>query len=234
MHWSSSEGLGQAWLEGIRRGLPLPDNYLGRMAIEAAAWVPDDDTERSWDDAADLAVEWILQEASMRGERPLLITPTQSQWDSADSITWMAHHHEAATPRGTRPIHGHRPVLVYVPDYDVMSYALQFARGSAIAVVEELTYPLRGWAALVEARNLVTGEVDQQPLSPDVESAYERIHFNGNNGWTSGFGADQTRRILRSLGSQGAIDRDDLLGRMLAKGHNARHLKRLAALVDRL
>ena len=204
------------------------------MNIDAAAWVPDDDEERPWDEAADLAVEWIMQEAKIRGERPLLVTPTQSQWDSADAITWMARNCEAATPRGNRPSHGKRPVLVYVPDYDVMNYRLQFARGSAIAVVEEISDKLSGWAAAVGALNLVTGEKTIDPITEEQLAEYKRIDFNGNNGWASGFGADQTRRILRSLDSIGELDRDHLIGHMLAMGHNARHLKRLRTLVDKL
>ena len=42
------------------------------MKVHAAAWVPGDDPERPWNDAADLAVEWLLREARARGQRPLL------------------------------------------------------------------------------------------------------------------------------------------------------------------
>lgn len=34
--------------------------------LQAAAWVPDDDPERPWDEAAALAADWIWERAPMR------------------------------------------------------------------------------------------------------------------------------------------------------------------------
>ena len=45
--------------------------------LQAAAWVPDDDPERPWDEAADLAAEWIWGRSEIEGLEPLLV-PTPS------------------------------------------------------------------------------------------------------------------------------------------------------------
>jgi hypothetical protein len=204
------------------------------MTVEAAAWVPDDDPERPWDDAADLAVEWLLDQAGERGQAPLLVTPTQSQWSmGAESIQLFAQRYEATTPRSNHASFSNRPVLVYVPDYDVMHLALRYARGSAIAVVETVSSPLVGWASAVGALDLTTGEPTRPALSDAQRKTFDRIEFNGNNGWTRGFGADSTARILRSLRDAGDLDKELLLGYMVAKGKHGRAIDRLVDLIDK-
>ncbi|WP_267904595.1 hypothetical protein [Streptomyces apocyni] len=39
------------------------------MVTYTAAWVPDDDPERSWGEAADVAVAWLLEQARVLGGR---------------------------------------------------------------------------------------------------------------------------------------------------------------------
>lgn len=113
-----------------------------------AAWVPDDDPERPWDDAANLAVDWILSEAGRLEIAPLLVTPTQHRWSSgAESIRWFAQHHTATTPRSDWRSRSAGPVLAYVPDYHTFELAARQARGSSLAVVESVSNPLRGWGS---------------------------------------------------------------------------------------
>lgn len=35
--------------------------------LQAAAWVPDDDPERPWDEAADIAADWICERSELAG-----------------------------------------------------------------------------------------------------------------------------------------------------------------------
>lgn len=194
----------------------------------SASWVPDDDPERSWDEAADLAVDWLLQEASRRGAAPLLVTPTKSQWTSgADSIRWLAQNYEAATTRSSRPSRGQGPVLANVPDYDTFHFAADQARGASLAVVESVATPLRGWAMEVQALNLLTGEVTPDTRTKEQRELLGRIHWYGNNGWTTGFGRDQASRVLAELQRQGLLDADVVLGYMVAKGHHGKAVDRL-------
>jgi len=84
----------------------------------------------------------------------------------------------------------------------------------------------------VAALNLITGEPTEDIRHEAQRDEFERIHFYGNNGWTSGFGNNQARRILMELQGNSLLDRDLLLGCMLAKGHNGRALSRLSEIID--
>jgi len=44
--------------------------------LPAAAWVPDDDPHRPWDEAADLAANWIWERSDIEEATPLLVTNT--------------------------------------------------------------------------------------------------------------------------------------------------------------
>jgi hypothetical protein len=44
--------------------------------LQAAAWVPDDAPERPWEEAADLAADWIWERSRVEGIKPLLVTNT--------------------------------------------------------------------------------------------------------------------------------------------------------------
>lgn len=202
------------------------------VSIDAAAWVPDNDPKRPWDTAADWAVAWLMDEVEKRGVSPLLVTPTQSQWHcGVASIEALANRYEATTSRSNRASFGNRPVLAYVPDYGDLQLALRYAEGSAIAVVETVSCPIRGWAASVGALDLTSGEPTPPATAKQLDD-FDRIAFNGNNGWTRGFGADVTTRILRDMAARSDLDKDLLLGYMVANGHSGKQIARLGELVD--
>ncbi|MER5424366.1 hypothetical protein [Streptosporangium roseum] len=202
-----------------------------------AAWVPDDDPHRDWDDAARLAVAWVLEQAGREGATPLLVTPHQSQWNAGvESITWFAGAYPATTPRSGRERagSGQGPVLVYVPDVDTLQLAVRYARGSALAVVETVSTPLIGWAMEAKAINLLTGEVTPDTRSDSQRELLERVHSYGNNGWTRGFGREQTLRALRGIYERDGLTKDVILGAMAAKGHNGKAVDRLGEVLDTL
>lgn len=203
--------------------------------LYSAAWVPDDDPERSWDDAADLAVDWVLREADRLSAAPLLVTPTKHQWTAgASSIRWLARNYAATTPRAKPPGPGVGPVLVYVPDYDTFHVAAQYARGASLAVVESISHPLRGWAMEVKALNLLTGDTTPDSRSDEQREQLDRVHWYGNNGWTTGFGKDQATKILNQMKRQGLLDVEVVLGYMIAKGHHGEAVERLDKIINRL
>lgn len=214
--------------------LSVPLDTVGAMttANYTAAWVPDDDETRPWDDAAELAAEWILREAAQQGARPVLVTPTQSQWDcGVKIITRFAQQYAALTPRSKGFAKG--PTLAYVPDYEGMELAANVARSSSLAVVETVSYPLLGWAMEVGALNLLTNEPTPDTRTDSQRKLLDRIHFYGNNGWTTGFGKNQTTRILQDTNAEGMAC-DVILGSMVAKGHGKKAIERLGVIVDKL
>ncbi|WP_214107267.1 hypothetical protein [Acrocarpospora catenulata] len=202
-----------------------------------AAWVPDDDPHRDWEDAAKLAIAWVLEQAAQEGASPLLVTPHQNQWKAGvESITWFANTYPAITPRSSRQrvSRGQGPVLVYVPDFGTLTLAANYARGSSLAVVETASTPLIGWAMETKAVNLLTGQATPETRTNSQREVLERVHFHGNNGWTRGFGRDQTTRILRGAYGREGLTRDVVLGAMAAKGHNSKAVGRLGELLDGL
>lgn len=205
------------------------------MVTYTAAWVPDDDPERSWDEAAELAAAWLLEQARVTGGQPLLVTPTQQQWHSGpDVIRRLADACEATTSRGRGAQFRQRPVLAYVPDYGDMHLAASYARNSALAVVESRTAPLIGWAMEARAVDLTTGTVTADTRSTEQHHELERIHSYGNNGWTRGFGADRSASILSGLLGQDGVDADIIAGHMVARGHDGRSIARLTKIIERV
>jgi hypothetical protein len=205
------------------------------MVTYTAVWVPDDDPERDWDEAAESAAAWLLEQAHALGSEPLLVTPTQQQWQAGpDVITRFARTYEATTSRSHGARFRQRPVLVYVPDYGDMYLAASYARDSALAVVESRIAPLIGWAMEVQVVDLTTGAVTVDIRSPEQCQELERIHGYGNNGWTRGFGADRSASILSGLLRQNGIDADIVLGYMVARGHDERSVARLKKIIESL
>lgn len=199
-----------------------------------AAWVPDDDPPTDGQVAAELAVDWILAEAEKVKRPPLLVVVTRHSWQSGpEAIRWFGSHHQAATPRGTRPTGG-GPVLAYAPDYDLMDFASALATGSSLAVVESQPYVVSGWAMETGAVNLLTGQPTGDTRTEAQTEGAKRIAFYGNNGWTSGFGKTQTTRILDDMRAAGTLDRDIILGYVVAHGSQGKAVKRLAAMIDAL
>lgn len=84
------------------------------------------------------------------------------------------------------------------------------------------------------AINLLTGQATPDTLSNSQRELLERVHRNGNNGWTRGFGRDQTLRALRGAYGQDGLTKDIILGTMVAKGHNGKAVNRLDDALDAL
>jgi hypothetical protein len=195
-----------------------------------AAWVPDDDGGRTWDEAADLAAEWLLEQAAELGLTPMVVTPTRSQWQSgAEVVCAWASRYGAVTPR-TNPLlsPGPKAVLAYVPSYKTLTLGMMYARDGAIAVVETIADPMIGWAMATGAVNLVLGATAGM-FDSDTEDLLEGISFAGNNGWTRGHGRTMA---LRALDRYGYIDPNIVCGYMLAHGHHAESVEDLRKLLD--
>lgn len=198
-----------------------------------AAWVPERPT-LSWEDAADIAVAWTRRQCAAQGRRGLLVTVAKDGLGSGP-LEDFARRYEWTTPRSAyrTDVARGRPVLAYVPDEKTLAVAARYARGSSLCVVEGFGTRLSGWARAVGAVNLL-GDGEPDPLDERLAGALERLHFVGNNGWSSGFGQDRAYDVLTTLADQGLLEREAVVGDMLARGHSPESVTRLGSLIDRI
>ena len=137
--------------------------------LQAAAWVPDDDPERPWDEAAALAAVWIWERSQVEEVRPLLVTNTFQNARGITCLEEIARSGGQATPQGKQQFE-RGPVLAFVPDERTLKLALDLARGYSLAVVETVSFPLAEWAAGAGAINLLDGSTSRSGIPDDVKA----------------------------------------------------------------
>jgi len=195
-----------------------------------AAYVPFTD-DMSWDDAAALAVTWLMEQAKATRARPLLVTNTFGPQSSVPSLAWLCGRADHVTPRSDgRQVPGGQPVLAYVPTAEAFDLAARRAGSVALSVVESRDFGLAGWAAGVTATNLITDEVTPE-LASDVADLLDRLKFYGNNGYTDQFGKGHARTIVGDLKREGAA-RDIITSDLAAQGISPRGVKTIGQLFD--
>lgn len=202
------------------------------MNVQYVAWVPDDDPERDWDIAAGLAADWVEDRCRQEGAIGVLVTNALNSL-GVPELDAFARRHAQTSRRAGRGGIGNGPVLSYVPEAEDLEFATGLARGSSLAVVESVAFPLHGWAAWLEAWNLVTGE-PTPALPANTRDVIDRLKFYGNNGFGDAFGKQQARSILTGPRGTGSPDRGLVLGAVLAAGVSARGIKNLDRLMDKL
>lgn len=200
--------------------------------LQTAAWVPDDDPERPWDEAAELAADWIWQRSEIEGEPPLLVTNTLQNARGIAVLEEIVRSRGQATPQGKERFNL-GPVLAYVPTERTLELALNLARGYSLAVVETESFPLSEWAAAVGAINLLDGSTSTSTLDTDVADALDRaIFFGGRNGWTGSHEKQHARTVLGDLAVAGRIDPDAAASYAMAKDVSDKAAKRLRGLIE--
>jgi hypothetical protein len=199
----------------------MPANYR-------AAWVPDNDPERPWDEAVAVAAGWLREQAAELHDRPLLVTYSFQNGDGLDTFRGFEHVTTRSKGSVTGPVG--RPVLAYVPEERVMALAHRHARKAALCAVESVSFPLHGWARRVGAVNLLDGSV-LPPLNPAASKLLDRVEFIGNNGWGDQYGKRDAMRLLPELAQY--VDRAEVLGYVLAGGAHDGSVKNLAGIVKR-
>lgn len=93
-------------------------------------------------------------------------------------------------------------------------------RASHAFVLEWPSYDLSGWARHNHAIHFDTKEELTPALSADAIKLYERIDWNGNNGWHDEYGKRDALRDLRTLREIGELDPNDLAGYMVGRHSN--------------
>lgn len=201
--------------------------------LQAAAWVPDHDPGRPWDEAAGLAAAWIWGRSQTEGVKPILVTNTFQNARGIESLEEIARAGGQATPRGKGRL-GRGPVLVYVPDERTLKFALNLARGYSLAVVESVSFPLAEWAAGAGAINLLDGRTDTSSVPADVRADLDRaVLFGGNNGWTGSHEKEHARRHLAHHVQAGRLATEHAVAYVMAKGVSDRGAKRLRLLLEK-
>ncbi|WP_431905586.1 hypothetical protein [Micromonospora carbonacea] len=179
-----------------------------------AAWVPDDDPNRPWDEASALAVEWIEAEARQRGQRVVLVTNTRDVYISGSPLSRYSWPNTHTSPRsgwsGSRGV----PVLSYVPHEKELDFATDLAHGSALCIVETVNSPVGGWAASVGALNLISGVPSS--LDPKLAEHLDTLAFYGNNGYPRGFDRDRAQNVLDDIQRDGHLDRGLIVSALAA------------------
>lgn len=206
-----------------------PTTYL-----QAAAWVPDDNPERPWDEAADLAAEWIRERSVAEGVQALLVTNTFQNAVGIESLGEIARAGGQATPQGKQRFE-RGPVVAYVPDERTLTLALDLARGYSLAVVETVSFPIAEWAAGACAINLLDGTTSSSSLPDDVRADLDHaVFFGGNNGWTGSHEKQNARTYLSDHVRSGRLDPEQAASYVMAQGVSDKGAKRLRELLEKV
>lgn len=203
------------------------------VRLQAAAWVPDDDPQRPWEEAADLAADWIWDRSRGEGISPLLVTNTMQNAVGITSLQEIARKGGQATPQGKQRF-DRGPVLAYLPDERTLKLALNLARGHSLAVVETVRFPLAEWAASVGAINLLDGSQSPSSLPGDVlVDLNHAVFFGGNNGWTGQHEKQHARNHLSRHVAAGRLTPEQAASYVMATGVSDKAAKRLRVLLEK-
>ncbi len=202
--------------------------------LQAAAWVPDDDPERPWEDAANLAADWILARSEVEGVLPLLATKTFRNAVGIGCLEEIARKGGQATPQCKQRFE-RGPVLAYVPDERTLQLALNLARGYSLAVVETARFPLAEWAAGAGALNLLDESTSRSSIPVDVKTDLDHaVFFGGNNGWTGQHEKQHARDHLARHVRSGRLSPEQAASYVMAKGVSDRGAKRLRSILEKV
>lgn len=202
------------------------------MQYLSVAWVPDNDPERDWSIAAQLAATWVDDRCSTERASGVLVTNALNHLGVPELDDFERRHARTSPRARDRVGRGAGPVLSYVPYAKELAFAMQLARNSSIAVVETISFPLAGWAARLGAWDLFE-ERTTPPLPDSIGEVVDRLVFHGNNSFGDDFGKKRARSVLREMDLSAASQVDLLSGALLASGLSERAIKNLSRLIER-
>lgn len=202
--------------------------------LQAAAWVPDDDPKRPWDEAADLAAAWIWERSGVEGVTPLLVTNTFQNAVGIACLEEISRIGGQATPQGKQRF-DRGPVLAYVPNERTLKLALNLARGYSLAVVESVSFPLAEWAAGAGAINLLIGTASSSSIPDDIRADLDRaVSFGGKNGWTGPHEKQDARDRLAPHVQASRLAPEQAASYVMSQGVSDKGAKRLRLLLEKL
>jgi len=202
--------------------------------LRSAAWVPDDDPSRPWDEAAGLAAEWIWSRSEEEGVKPLLVTNSLKNASGIACLEEIARDGGQSTPQ-SRGKFERGPVLAYAPDERTFELALNLARNYSLAVVETVNFPLAEWAASSEAINLLDGSTSASSVPDEVKADLDHaVFFGGNNGWTGPHEKEHARNHLLHHVQAGRLTPEQAASYVMANSVSSRGAKRLRVLLEKV
>ena len=179
----------------------------------AAAWVPFT-KHRTFDDAAQLAIEWAGNAAT---DGPVVMVADRIGEYHGRPLFSRFQPDLHISPKSRRPSVRAGAVLAHVPTPQTLDLAMQVAGDSAVVVTEHPDpWRLFGWAEALSAVDLLTGE--SRTLAPELQEYLRTLEFYGNNGYPGGYGRDHALRILEEMNAAELLDRDRVLSALLAGG----------------
>lgn len=198
-----------------------------------AAWLPYNEKRNinDDDDAADLLLDWLLEQ-SLEHEPPVLVATTL-RGDGYGVISEFGHRYGVTSWRdGQR--YGRGPALVYMPDERTLDYATRMTHSRPIAVVEGMHLSMHGWAAATQAMNVLNQDAPVEELPEPVRKELERLEFYKNNAWGDPLGKRMARQCLASIRQAGLTDRGVIKSWLLAHGASGRRMQNLDKAMDEL
>lgn len=202
--------------------------------VQATAWVPDDDPERRWEDAADLAADWIWERSEIERVTPLLVTNTFQNAVGIECLEEITQKGGQATLQAKERFNP-GPVLAYVPNERTLKLALNLARGYSLAVVETVSFPLAEWAAGAGAINLLDGSTSRSSMRDDIKADLDHAVFiGGNNGWTGQHEKQHARDHLARHVRAGRLSPEQAASYVMAQGVSNKGAQRLRLLLEKV
>jgi len=195
------------------------------------AWVPYRQ-DRTFDDAAILAITWAEDQAAARGLQPVLVTDEKGGTHGAAHFApFRSGRH--ASPRGSGVTVQPGAVIAHVPGRpQTLELATRLAHGNALVLVDHPSPWLKaGWAAMLGAQNLDTGQTEP-PLSPALLDRLHELESYGNNGYARGFGRDRASQILQKMHAEDLLDRDVVLSALSTFDISSRALDVIDSLIN--
>lgn len=201
--------------------------------LRAAAWVPDDDPHRPYEDAAALAARWIVQQGQDEGVAPVVVANTKSV-SLPPSLAVLAQRGGLSTPLSPASF-GAGPVVAFLPDAKSLRHAMDVARGSSLVAIEGHSFALAQWAAGLGATNLVAGTEPKAGLPAEVTRSLDSaILFGGNNGWSGSHEKDHAKKRLEEHVRAGRLSPADAAAYVMSQGISDVGGKRLRSLLERI
>lgn len=184
------------------------------------------------DQKIELAVQWVEDWTRENGGEPRLVTVTfgpERAYPRLNDIARKGGHITVRSRIKLSPTPG--AVVAFEPDRKALGVALHLARTDALCVIESPATRVRGWAAAAGAVDLRTG-TGTTLIGSGLDDAVETILWHGHDGWSAGYGRDQTRRVVRGLREAGLLDKAAILAAAKDAGKGTGPVRRLNLLID--
>lgn len=200
--------------------MSLADFRAVKLKFAAAALAPfGHPGSEALEAATGRAIRWIKEREKVEGRQAGVVLPQRRHYDALGGF-------DKGRPSGTPRSHAKLtagPVLVYAANMDMLDLGGHVANGSSIVVVDWALKWLPGWAAVVTAVNLQSGEATAA-FQAETTELLDQLDWAGNNGWFDKPGKRDAKRLLAEIDLPTA----HVQGAMLAYGHSVKSVEALA------